>query len=205
MSATYHITGKRLSIPGFWSSLTLMVLGIAMTSLSAAQGSEPPPRGDTAAYEYDVKAVFLYHFTRYLQWPEVIQPEAFTIVVLGKSGIVAPLQEIAKKKTVGLTPIMVRQCLEIGQIGHPRILFIAKSALPRIAQVLEKTQGTDILTVSEMEGLSTRGVAVNFVERDGKIKFEMNEKMLKDTHIQIGSQLLKLAILVDAEKVGGER
>jgi hypothetical protein len=176
-----------------------MVLGIAMTSLSAPQ-SPQPAQGDPAAYEYDVKAVFLYHFTRYLQWPKPIEPDVFTIVVLGKSGIVAPLQEIARKKAVGSKPIVVRQCLEIGQIGHPHILFIARSAVRELSQVLEMTRGTDILTVSEMEGLGMRGVAVNFVERDGNVKFEMNEKLLKDTRIQIGSQLLKLAILVDAEK-----
>jgi hypothetical protein len=48
--------------------------------------------------------------------------------------------------------------------------------------------------------LAARGVAVNFVERDGNVKFEMNERALKESRIQAGSQLLKLAILIDAEK-----
>jgi hypothetical protein len=177
---------------------------MAMASLCAAQSVEPPQR-DAATYEYEVKAAFLYHFTRYLQWPEGTATDAFTIVVLGKSAIVAPLQEIAKKRSVGSTPIVVRQCVEIGQIGHPRILFIARSALPSAALALEKTRGADVLTVSEAEGLGARGVAVNFVDRGGTIRFEMNEKALKETRIQIGSQLLKLAILVDAGKVRGER
>lgn len=204
MSTSFGGSRKHSSKFEFRSSLTLIVLGIAMAFLSAARGSGPA-QAQTSTYEYDIKAVFLYHFTRYLQWPEETEPEVFTIVVLGESRIVSPLQEIAKKKTVGPTPIEVRQCLEIGQIGRPRILFIAKSAVPRINQVLEKTRGTDILTVSEVEGLDTRGIAVNFVERGGAIKFEMSEKMLKEAHIQASSQLLKLAILVDEEKVRGER
>jgi len=204
MSPSFDGIRKNFSKFKFRSSLTLVLLGVAMVSLTTAQSSGPA-QAETSSYEYDVKAVFLYHLTRYLQWPEEAEPEVFTIVVLGESGIVSPLQAIAKKKTIGSTPIVVRQCHEIGQIGRPRILFIARSAVPIIDQVLEKTRGTDILTVSEVEGLGTRGVAVNFVERSGTIKFEMNEKMLKEARIQASSQLLKLAILVDEEKVRGGR
>ena len=48
-------------------------------------------------------------------------------------------------------------------------------------------------------------MAVNFVERDGTIKFEMSERALKEARIQVSSQLLKLAILVDEENGGAGR
>lgn len=175
-----------------WACLALMA------AAGAARGAQPAPA--SAAYEYDVKAAFLYHFTWYLQWPKASEAEVFTIVVLGKSGIVAPLEEIARKKTVGSARIVVRQCYEIGQIGHPRILFIARSAASELVRALEKTRGTDILTISEVEGFGRRGVAINFVERRGAIKFEMNEGQLRKSGIQAGSQLMRLAILVNAEK-----
>ncbi len=184
-------------------SLSLVLLGIVWASLWPAR-VQGQASSETATYEYDVKAVFLYHFTRYLRWPAEIEPEAFTIVVLGESGIVAPLREIAKKKSVGPYPIVVRQCFEIAAIGRPRILFIPKSAASRISQVMEKTRGTDILTVGESEGLGLLGVAVNFVMREGTVKFEMNEKVLREARIQTSSQLLKLAILVGEEKGKGE-
>jgi hypothetical protein len=49
-----------------------------------------------------------------------------------------------------------------------------------------------------------RGVAINFVEQDGKTKFEISEKLLKEERIQISSQPLRLAIRVDEEKVRGK-
>ena len=204
MSSSFGGSRKPSSSFGFRTSLVLIVLGISLVSLCAAQSSGPDQE-ETSSFEYNVKAVYLYNFTRYLQWQEEAQPDAFTIVVFGESEIVSPLLEIARKKTIGSMPIVIRQCLEIGQIRRPRILFIAKSAVPRIDQVLEKTRGTDILTVGEAEGLAAQGVAVNFVDREGTIKFEMNEKILKDARIQVSSQLLKLAILVDEEKVRGGR
>jgi len=184
--------------------ISLVLLGFALASFAAGGDYIPAPQ-KSSLYEYDVKAVFLYHFTRYMQWPEEAEPDVFTIVVLGRSEIIAPLQEIAKKKTVGSKPIVVRPCLEIGQIGRPRILFIAKSAALRTAQVLEKIRGTDILAVGEVEGLASRGVAVNFVLREATVKFEISEKALKEARIQTSSQLLKLAILIDDEKGRSER
>lgn len=183
---------------------SLILLGIAAAFPAAARDFDPAPQ-DPSFTEYDIKAVFLYHFTQYLRWPEDIEPDVFTIVVFGDSDIIAPLREIAKKKTVGLKPIVIRQCFEIGQIGRPRILFLAKSALSGIAQVLEKTRGTDILTIGEAEGLGSRGVAVNFVLREGTVKFEVSEKALKEARIQTSSQLLRLAILVDGDKGRSER
>jgi hypothetical protein len=180
-----------------------VLMGILGTFLCASgiAGSMP---GDAGAYEDEVKAAYLYHFTRYLEWPGEQAPRAFDIAVLGDSGIVVPLQEIARKKTVGSLPIAVRQVLDLAQIGRPRILFIARTASRWLPQVLEKTRGKECLTVSEEEGLAASGTAVNFILRDGAVKFEMNEKALKEARIQPSAQLLKLAILVDpAKKEGG--
>lgn len=182
--------------------LIMLGLGMAVPGDGRVPGL---PQEERTRFEYDVKAVFLYNFTRYVEWPEAVGPEGLTIVVLGESAIVAPLQEIARKRAAGQEPIVVRQCFDIGQIGRPRILFIARSAVPLIAQVLKETRGTDILTVGESEGLAARGVAINFVERNGTIRFEMSERTLRETRIQVSSQLLKLAILVDEENGGGGR
>lgn len=194
--------GKRP--PGPAAPGSRILAGILATALFAApvlgQTSEEESR-----YEYEVKAVFLYNFTRYLEWPEEKDDEAFTIAVLGESPIVEPLRAIAAKKTIGRKPIVVRPCSKVEEIGRPRILFVAKSAVLRLPGVLEKTQGTSILTVGEAEGLGSRGVAVNFVLRDGAVKFEMNERAFKAAGIHVGSQLLKLAILVDGEKGSGGR
>jgi hypothetical protein len=71
--------------------------------------------------------------------------------------------------------------------------------------VLDKFRGTDTLIVGETEGLAARGAAINFVIRDESVKFEINLKALKDAGIQAGSQLLRLAIVIDGEKAAPAR
>ena len=179
---------------------TGFLLALAVAAFPSAAALRPAAPVGPAPSEYDLKAVFLYNFTRYLQWPEEDATGAFEIAVLGDSGIVAPLQEIAAKKTVRSAPIVVRRCEEPGQIGRPRILFLARPAAPSLKRALNAARGAGILTVGEEEGLAARGAAVNFVLREETVKFEVSVKALKAAGIQAGSQLLKLAI-----RIGGER
>lgn len=155
------------------------------------------------SYEYDVKAVFLHHFTRYVRWPAVATDEPFEIAVLGESDILPPLRAIAARKTVDGRPIAVRQIFSVAEIGHPRILFIAKGSKVRLADVIAATRGGGTLTVSEVEGNAARGVALNFVPRGGSIGFEVNEKAIREAGLSAGSQLLEIGIRV--EPAGEER
>lgn len=172
---------------------------LALILLWPAAGPASDSLQDLTASEYGVKAVFLFNFTRYLEWPEENGLEYCPIAVLGKSEILGPLREIAAKKTAGSRPIQIRECRDIAEIGRPRILFLSASAADQLPEVLAAVRGTDILVVGETEGFGSRGVPVNFVLREGTVRFEINVKALKNAGIQASSQLLKLAILVDTD------
>ena len=187
-------------------------IGWILAAAGAVFLSGPPavPAGktlvtDTSASEAAVKAVFLYHFIRYLQWPGEFDREPCPIVVLGDSAIWEPLQEIAAKKTNGSVLLRVRRCAELKDTGRPRILFLSDSSAFLLPEALEKFRGTSVLVVGETEGLARRGAAINFVLRDDRVKFEINLEALKKAGIQAGSQLLRLAILVEGDKAALER
>ena len=50
--------------------------------------------------EYKLKAVFIYHFTKYFQWSYSDTSGTFEIAIIGDSNIIDPLKEIAEKKLV---------------------------------------------------------------------------------------------------------
>jgi hypothetical protein len=83
---------------------SLILLGIVWAYLSSVW-IHGLALSETSASEYEVKAVFLYHFTRYMQWPEEKKPDVFSVVVFGESTIIAPLQEIARKKRSVRSPL----------------------------------------------------------------------------------------------------
>lgn len=176
-------------------AVAVVALLVALSLRPAAAG-EPPPR------EYDVKAVFIHHFTRYLRWPPDAAGGSFEIAVFGESEIVAPLREIAKRKTVDDHPIVVRQVFAAEEIGQPRILFVPRGTAFPFEELLRAVRGGTTVIVAEKEGFGRRGAAINFVLRDESIRFEVSERALRGARVSAGAQLLKLAIRVDDDLRG---
>ncbi len=163
---------------------------------AAAAFAQSPAPG-----EYDIKAVFLYQFHPLRGVAEGARSRGLRHRRFRRERHRGPAAGDRQEKSVGALPILVRTCLDPAQIGRPRILFIAKSEASRLDQILKAAGGADILTVGEAAGLAwADGVAVNFVLKEGTVKFEISEKALDKTRLKVGSQLLKLAILVDGQR-----
>lgn len=150
--------------------------------------------------EYDLKAVFIYNFTKYFEWQGLNGEEFFEIDILGESEIVEPLKEISEKKLVYGKKIIIKNIRSPEEIEKPQIIFISKFSNFDISRVLKKLENFKVLTVGEEEGLCLKGIAVNFVIREGNLKFEINEKALKEAGIKPSSQILKLAVSILGSK-----
>lgn len=150
--------------------------------------------------EYDLKAAFLYHFTKYFEWQGLDENQFFEIDILGESEILEPLREIAEKKLVSGKPLKVKKIKNLQEIEGPQIIFISKSSKFEISEILKKTENLKTLIVGEEEGLCLKGVAVNFVIRDGNLRFEINERALKTAGIKPSSQIMKLAVSIFGNK-----
>jgi hypothetical protein len=50
--------------------------------------------------------------------------------------------------------------------------------------------------VTDKPGMSGKGAAINFVELDGKIKFEINQQVTEAHGLKVSSSLTNLAIIV---------
>lgn len=145
--------------------------------------------------EADLKAVFIYNFTKYIDWPDDGNND-FVIGIIGPSAVTEPLREIARSGTVNNKKMVVRVFDDPDEIEDCRILFIPKKLPFPLSSILEKI-GKGMLAVSEEEGDAQQGTAFNFVIINHKLKFEVNLKALYSKNLKASSQLLKLAILVN--------
>ena len=149
--------------------------------------------------EANLKAAFIYNFTKYIDWNHYDSSNTFTVGIIGPSPVIASLNEIAKTNTVGDKKIDVKVFDNPDQIEFCNILFISKTSPYPLPSILDKVnKGT--LTISEEPGFAIRGTAFNFVIKNGRLKFETNLKALSDAEIKAGSQLLKLAIIVNNQE-----
>ena len=127
--------------------------------------------------EADLKAAFIYNFTKYITWNESRGGDSFVIAIIGPSSVVSPLNEIARTNTVYNRKIIVRSFGKPDEIGYCDILFIPQHVSFSLESILSKA-GTGVLTISEEEGFARQGTALNFVIVNDKLKFEANIKSL---------------------------
>ncbi len=150
--------------------------------------------------EYLLKAAFVYNFTKYIEWQDPDRLDSFVITVLGKSDILVPLNEIAKRNSVDGKTIRINHIATINDFKDCHILFIAPSEAENLDHILDIVEYENILTVADSHGFAMRGVAINFVIIEGRIKFKINSQALKRAELNVGSQLLKVGLMVKDER-----
>ena len=153
------------------------------------------------AISYDtnakIKAVFLYNFTKYIEWPKEYRQGTFVFGVLGDSPLYEELKNMAKtKKVMGLS-INVKKYSSLTEIANCHVLYISPDNSSKWDGVASKMAGKSTLLVTEKPGLAQQGAIINFVVKDKRQKFELNLSNAQKHQLKVSSSLEALAIVVN--------
>jgi YfiR/HmsC-like len=179
---------RRLSI-----RLTAVVAAWVFLHLSSALGQHAKPT------EYEVKATYLYNFSKFVQWPGQASPaesDAFAICVIGEDPFGRALHATVENETVGGKRVVVKQIPASEDAVNCRILFISSSEEQRVQQVLTSLGGASVLTVSDLPKFAQRGGMVQFVLEGNRVRFEVNSAAAERAGLRLSSELLKVAVNV---------
>lgn len=143
-----------------------------------------------------LKAVVLYSFTRYVLWPESVATGDFEIKILGASSLEDELKVMAQSKKVGNRSIKVTTVENTDDIGTCHILVIPLAQSGRLEEILGFLGNRPVLVVTEQPGLGERGSDINFVSRDGRLAFELNQVSVNKRKLKVSTELTRLAILI---------
>lgn len=146
--------------------------------------------------EYTIKALFIYNFTKYIEWPEQELPPQFNIGVLGESAISEKLSVILKGKKIYNRTVQINELKGLEEISNQQIVFVTKGSSSKIKQILEKVGSGKILIVAEDVNMAAKGSGINIIEKNERMKFEMNEAAIKKSGLKVSGQLYDLAIQV---------
>ena len=140
-------------------------------------------------------SIFIYNFSKYVKWPDS-QSTAFVIGVYGSSSIYDDLSSMAASKKVNNLPIEVKRYKSTSELEGCQILYVPSSESSKIDEIISSTKGKPVLVVTDKPGSAKRGASINFVEVDGKIKFELSQENAESGGLKVASALASLAIIV---------
>ena len=150
----------------------------------------------TVAQNYKMHSVFVYSFTRYVIWPDAYTTGDFEITVLGDSPIIDELKTMAQTKKVGDRAIKITRISSPSEIKKCNILFVSAGKTALIPEVMEKVNNQSILVISEESGAAQKGSNINFIVKDGKLAFELNQASVNRQGLKVSNELSRLAILI---------
>jgi hypothetical protein len=172
--------------------LALVAVGLA---LAAA-----PARGN-AAREYQIKAVFLFNFAEFVEWPADAFADTkspLVIGILGEDPFGQAMDEAVRGERVNNRPLVVRRYGRVEDVTTCHILFISHSERGRTNRILGELRGRSILTVSDMDQFTRQGGIIRFVTENSRVRFRINVEAARKANLTISSKLLRPAEIVTA-------
>ena len=142
---------------------------------------------------YKVQAVFLYNFTKYINWPQ--SGTTMVIGVMGNSGVVTELNTTLKDKKTGDKAFEIKQLLTTTEAAKCNIVYLPSGRSKELKDLISAVKGKGVLIVSE-EDLAGQGAGISFLQVEEKLRFKINAKVLKEAGFQVSSALLGLAIVI---------
>src|SRR6186713_521143 len=95
--------------------------------------------------DYSVHANIIYHFSKYIDWPDDQKNGDFVIGVAGDSRIFEALQEATRNKTVGNQDIIVKRFSSTQSSYDCQILFISEDESYLLKRITLLIQGMSVL------------------------------------------------------------
>lgn len=161
------------------------------------------PAASAQSTEYDIKAVFLLNFTRFIEWPATEGTTAnqpIVIGVLGDDPFGYKLDQAVRGEKVNNRPLVVKRIARLNGSVDCAALFISQSEKHRVGEILNRLNGQPVLTVSDIPQFAEAGGMVGLVSEEGKIRLRINVEVAKAANLAISSKLLRPAQIVSTKK-----
>jgi hypothetical protein len=159
-----------------WIALIYMMSAFGQTSIPKAQ------------------SLFIYNFSRLIEWPANARTGDFVIGIFGSSGeIGTELLAYMKGKKVGAQEIQIKVFKSTAEIQGCHILFIPFSKTKQLTEVVASLNGKNTLIITEKSGALNEGAAINFVILDDKMKFEIKAENAARYGIKFSAKLQEMA------------
>ena len=160
------------------------------------------PSVGAPAQEYQLKAVFLFQFAQFVEWPSssFASPEMpFEFCVLGEDPFGSFLEETVRDENVKGRALTIRRHRQPEELQGCNILFISRSQMDRLDTILAAVRGRSTLTVADAQAFAERGGAIQFVTVNNKLRLRINPNAAKAADLVISSKLLSLADIVNGQ------
>lgn len=170
--------------------VTCLLLGLAHPT-AARDGVE----------ETQIKAAFLYNFTKFIDWPPDHFADSDSPIVMAVASadlLVRELRGATAQRSVNGRSIVVEAIDASGRYSKmPDVVYVAAGEEASFADMMAKWRASGVLTVGESDRFAASGGMITFVRRGKNVRFRINLESTRSAGISMSSKLLSVAESVE--------
>lgn len=150
--------------------------------------------GDGEETNAKIKAIYIYNFTKYIEWPDSYKEGSFVIGFIGNnSALLSELSKMANVKKAGNQNIEIRNISTLDDNTKYNIVFLLSDNSSQLGEVVSKAKGKSTLIVTEKPGLAEKGAGINFIVEENKQKIELNKANIEKYKLKVAEGLVKMS------------
>jgi len=152
--------------------------------------------GDIYAQDVKIQSGIIYYFTNFVEWPSSKSSGDFIIGVIGKSDIKPYLDKLASIKKVGTRKIVIKSLSAAADAKSCHIIYLPKSMKSEFESAKGVAKAGNCLLVTEAPGMGKKGSGINFIVKNGKPSFEINESVISACGLKVSAKLKSLGTVI---------
>jgi hypothetical protein len=149
----------------------------------------------SAMSESQVKAMFVYNFLKFVEWPvdsSAGTKDPFVVIIIGEGATADATEHFLESKMIGERPLVVRRIRWDQSLAGARAAFVLERDEKRLHRVLDAAASAGVLTIGEGESFTSRGGVIGLLVEDRRVRFDVDTSAAQNAGLRISSKLLAL-------------
>lgn len=168
---------------------TMLTVVLALASLGfPAEGRTAEPQ---AIGESQVKAAFLFNFSKFVYWPGA-NDGPLVIAIVGDDAFAEIVEKTVAGRAINGREVRTRRLTGVDNPSGCQVVFVGVMRPREALEWLQRVHGP-VLTVGESTQFLRDGGMVRLYVEKNKMRFQISQKNAEAAGLKVSSQLLVLA------------
>lgn len=142
------------------------------------------------------QAMFIYNFSRLINWPAAYRSGPFVIGVVGKSSTGNEIQTFLSGKKVGSQAVVIKTFAKAEQVDKCHILFVPFNETRNMEIINSKVGSNNTLIIGEKTSSLDNGATISFSVVANSLKYEIKPDNGKKAGLTLSSRVSEMAYKV---------
>ncbi len=145
--------------------------------------------------ESQVKAMFVYNFLKFVEWPvdaSVGPKDPFVVLIIGDGATADATERFLEANRIGDRPLVVRRTQSDPSFTGVRAAFVVERDEKKLRRILAAATAAGVLTIGEGDDFATLGGVIGLLVENRKVRFDVDTTAAQSAGLRVSSKLLAL-------------